>query len=83
MWEIPTMKVQTVDSKRRLVLTGAEPGESYAISQIERGHYKLTKVIPAPRKNKPTEVELDKLLSTSALTPKGDWEELRSLTRDP
>ncbi len=77
------MKVQTVDSKRRLVLTGAEPGESYAVSQTERGHYTLTKVIPAPRKNKPTSAELKKLLSTSALTPKMDWEELRSLTREP
>ena len=77
------MKIQTIDSKRRLVLTGAEPGESYAVSQTERGHYELTKVIPAPRKNKPTPVELDKLLATSALTPKMDWEELRSLTRDP
>jgi|GEM_PF-1594289 hypothetical protein len=77
------MKVQTIDSKRRLVLTGAKPGESYAVHQTEQGHYELAKVIPAPRKNKPTPVELDKLLATSALTPKMDWEELRSLTRDP
>ena len=77
------MKIQTIDSKRRLVLTDAQPGESYAVSQTERGHYKLTKVIPAQRKNKPTSEDLDKLLATSALTPKMNSEELRSLTRDP
>lgn len=81
-WENPTMKVQTVDSKKRLVLSGAKPGEAYAVRQTGSGHYELAKVVPA-RRPKPTPKELDALLDSSALTPKMNWEELRSLTREP
>lgn len=81
-WEMPTVKIQTVDSKRRLILTGAKPGESYAVRQTTSGHYELAKVIPAP-KPKPTPEEFDALLVSAALTPKMGWEELRSLTREP
>ena len=81
-WEIPTMKVQTVDSKRRLVLSGAQPGEAYAVRQTASGHYELAKVVPAT-KDKPTPKELDAALSSAALTPKMSWEELRTQTREP
>jgi hypothetical protein len=76
------MKITTVDTKRRLVLPGARPGETYAVREASPGHYELAKVIPAPRP-KPTPEELDALLASAALTPKMDWEELRSLTREP
>lgn len=76
------MKIQTVDSKRRLVLTGAQPGEAYAVRQTAHGHYELAKVVPA-QKPKPTPEEFDALLVSAALTPKMSWEELRSLTREP
>jgi hypothetical protein len=82
MWELPTMKITTIDAKRRLVLLGAKPGETYAVWQAEPGRYELTKVIPAP-KPKPTPEELDALLESAALTPKMSWEELRNLTREP
>ncbi|MGJ3244108.1 MAG: hypothetical protein ACFE0O_14280 [Opitutales bacterium] len=76
------MKIQTVDAKRRLVLSGAQPGEAYAVRETAEGHYELAKVIPAP-KPRPTPEELDALLESAALTPKMSWEELRSLTREP
>lgn len=47
------MKVAIIDTKRRLVLPGAKPGETYAVRQAAPGHYELAKVIPAPRP-KPT-----------------------------
>ncbi len=81
-WEFPTMKIQTVDSKRRLVLSGATPGEAYAVRQTGSGHYELAKVVPT-QKSKPTANELDALLGSAALTPKLNWEELRTLTREP
>lgn len=77
------MKVATIDTKRRLVLPGAQPGESYTVTQIEDGRYELAKVIPAPRRTKPQPKELEALLTSAALTPKMSWEELRSLTREP
>ena len=76
------MKFQTIDTKRRLVLPGASPGECYAVRESSPGHYELAKVIPAP-KPKPIPEELDALLVSAALTPKMGWEELRSLTREP
>jgi len=83
LWEIPTMKITTIDTKRRLVLPGAQPGETYAIWQDHAGHYELTKVVPAPKKNKPTPRKIDALMKSAALTPKMGWEELHTLTREP
>jgi len=82
-WEIPTMKVQTIDTKRRLVLPGAKPGECYAVREAGPGHYELAKVIPAPKKTKPKPSEIDALLASAALTPRMNWEQLRALTREP
>ena len=76
------MEITTVDTKRRIVLTGATPGESYSVREVASGHYELAKVIPAPRP-KLTAEERDALLASAPLTPKMDWEELRSLTREP
>lgn len=80
-WENPTMKIATVDAKRRLVLPGAKPGESFSVRESAPGHYELAKVIPAPRP-KPTAKELDALLASAPLTPKMGWDELRQLTRE-
>jgi hypothetical protein len=76
------VKVATIDTKRRLVLPGAKPGEAYAVREIASGHYELAKVIPAPPP-KPTAEELDALFAAAPLTPKMRWEDLRSLTREP
>ena len=76
------MKISTVETKRRLALPGANPGESYSVREAAPGHYELAKVILAPRP-KPTAAELDALLASAPLTPKMDWEELRTLTREP
>jgi len=77
------MKVQTIDTKRRLVLPGAKPGECYAVREAGPGHYELAKVIPAPKKTKPKREEIDALLASAALTPKMNWVQLRVLTREP
>jgi len=76
------MKIQTIDTKRRLVLPGAKPGESYAVLETSPCHYELAKVIPA-LKTRPTPEELDALLVSAALTPKMSWAERRTLTREP
>ena len=77
------MKVQTIDTKRRLVLPGATPGECYSVREAAPGHYELTQVIPAPRKRKPKPAEINALLASAALTPKMNSEQLRALTREP
>ncbi|NQX01028.1 hypothetical protein HQ447_10235 [bacterium] len=77
------MKFQMVDTKRRLVLPGAKPGECYAVREAGPGHYELAKVIPASKKPKPKPAEIDALLDSAALTPSMPWEQLRVLTREP
>jgi hypothetical protein len=77
------VEVQTVDRKRRLVLPGAEPGECYAVKEAGPGHCELAKVMPAAKKPKPKAAKLDALFASAALTPKMNWGQLRSLTREP
>lgn len=76
------IKIQSIDSKRRLILPGAQPGESYSVRWTANGHYELAKVIPS-EKPKPKPEEIDAALVSAALTPKISWEELRELTREP
>ena len=76
------MKVATVDTKRRLVLPNAKPGETYVVREIASGYYELAKVIPA-LPPKPTAEEMDAMFASAPLTPKMRWEDLRSLTREP
>jgi hypothetical protein len=76
------MKIATIDTKRRLVLPGAQPGETYAVRQAEAGHYELTKVIPAPKK-KPSARTIDALMQSAALTPRLNSAQLRAITREP
>jgi hypothetical protein len=77
------MKVQTIDTKRRLVLPGAKPGECYAVHHTADGRYELAKVIPVPKKPKPKPHEIDALFASAALTPRMTSKELRQLTREP
>lgn len=77
------MKIQIVDTKCRLVLPGAKPGEYYSIRESGTGHYELDKVIPFAGKPKPKASEVDALLASQALTPAMSSEELRTLTREP
>ncbi len=75
------MKVGTVDQKCRLRLPGAEPGECFAIRQVDAGHYELSKVVPLPRSPKPTAKQLEQSFKSHALTPRMSWEALRAETR--
>ena len=72
-----------IDTKQRLVLPGATPGECYAVTEARPGHYELAKVIPAFKNLKPKPAEIDALLASAALTLRMDWEQLRVLTREP
>lgn len=82
-WDAPTMKILTVDAKRRLILPGASPGECYAVREAGTGHYELAKVVPAAKTPKPTPAEVDALLASFPLTPSMTSNDLRTLTREP
>jgi hypothetical protein len=44
-WEIPTMTV-IADSKKRVTLRSAKPGDRFDVQQISNGKYVLTKLEP-------------------------------------
>lgn len=75
------MKTVTTDQKRRVVLPNAEPGEVYQIREVERGHFELTKLVPAPRAT-PGTAELRRRMEKHGLKPKMSWETLRKSTRE-
>jgi hypothetical protein len=77
------MKVLTIDTKRWLVLPGAQPGECYAVRVARLGHYELTKVLPVSRTPRPRPAEIEALFISAALTPAMDSKQLRGLTREP
>ena len=74
------LKMATTDQKRRIVLPGAKPGEVYAVRELAAGHMELSRMLPAPKKRR-RRSEVEKLLNSSALTPRMKWETLRQLTR--
>lgn len=61
------MKALTIDTDRRLVLSGATPCECHAVREDTPGRYELAKVIPAPAKPEPKSSPLDALLSSAEL----------------
>ncbi len=77
------MKVQIIDTKRRLLLPGAKPGECYVVREAGPGHFELDEVIPAPKKTKPKPSEIDGLLVSADLGRyQAYFPEIKPLTPD-
>ena len=70
------------DSKKRVVLPGAAPGDVFACEQ--KGHEVVLKRIyrEAPRK-KLTKAQALKAIRNWKFKPAMTWEELRAITREP
>jgi len=77
------MKIASVDQKRRIRIPGMNPGDHYAIREVEPGHYELAKMIPAQRKTTCDKRAAEKAIRDHALTPALNWEALRQSTREP
>ena len=72
----------TADSKKRVVLPGAAPGDVFACEQ--KGHEVVLRRIyrEAPRK-KLTKAQALKAIRSWKFEPAMTWEELRAITREP
>jgi hypothetical protein len=81
MWDNPTMTL-TADSKKRVVLPGAAPGDVFACERkgpemVLRRIYRET-----PRK-KLTKAQVLKAIRSWKALRGVKWEELRAITREP
>jgi hypothetical protein len=81
MWDNPTTTL-TADSKKRVVLPGAAPGDVFACTQ--KGPEMVLRRIyrHAPQK-KLTKAQALKAIRSWKFKPAMSWEQLRALTREP
>ena len=77
------MATSKTDSKKRVVLPGAKPGEVYDILNETEGTYVLVRLErPSGSANLNAEAA-KKAIRENPLEMQIDWERLRSMTRDP
>lgn len=81
-WDNPTMTSRT-DSKKRIVLPVAKPGDVFEIQDHGNGRFTLVRLArPEPTKLM-TRAQCLKAIAAAPLHPGMDWETLRKLTREP
>ena len=73
----------TADTKKRVVVPGAVPGDIYACQKTEDGII-LRRVYrePAQPAKKMTKAQVRKAIENWKAVPKISWEELRAMTRE-
>ena len=78
------MSTSTADSKKRVVLPRARPGEVYDIEQQGEGRFRLVRLAkpepPTARLSRKTCLEA---MQRAPLRLTTTWEKLRELTREP
>jgi hypothetical protein len=73
----------TVDSKKRVVLTAARPGEVFDVQKEGDGRFLLVRLVrpePAARK---TRAQCLRAIASDPLRPTMKWDALRKVTREP
>lgn len=76
------MTVKT-DSKKRVVLPAARPGDVYDIQEQGDGRYLLVRLERPEPKGSLSREECLHAIDQRPLQPTMGWEELRQLTREP
>jgi hypothetical protein len=80
-WDNPTMTTRA-DSKRRIVLPTAQPGDVFDISDDGNGRFTIIRLTPPAPKSKLTQEQCLKAIAAAPLQQKMNWVELRKLTRE-
>jgi len=74
----------TADTKRRVVVPGASPGDVYACEEMHDGVVLRRVYRPQPTPTqKMTKAEALKAIRSWKFKPAMSWEELRAMTREP
>lgn len=77
---MPTTKA---DSKKRVVLPGADPGDVYDVQHRADGSYLLVRLQHPEPAMRPSRQECLRAMAAAPLRLSMSWEELAALTREP
>jgi hypothetical protein len=72
-----------VDSKRRIVLPRAKPGEIYDVQELEKGRHLVVRLEPSEPKSPLGRHECLRAMDEHPLQIAPSWDELRRMTREP
>ena len=73
----------TADSKKRVVLPVARPGDVFDIQRQGDGHFVLLRLARPEPEGRLTRAQCLRAIQSAPLRPKMDWATLRELTREP
>ena len=73
----------TADSRKRIVLPCAKPGDVFDIQRFGEGQFILVRLERPEPRTKSTRAQCLRAITSRPLQPKMDWAALRKLTRKP
>jgi hypothetical protein len=71
------------DSKKRVVLPTAKPGDVFDIQGEGEGRFLLVRLAPPKSKARMNRTQCLRAIGVAPLRPKMEWETLRAITREP
>ncbi len=71
------------DAKRRVVVSGAKPGDVFACEQQDENHFLLVRLARPVAPVKKTKAEVRRAIRNSRMKFDFSWDELRAITREP
>ena len=71
------------DSKRRVVVPDAHPGDVFVYEDQGNGHFLLTRLNVPDKPKKMTRAQVGKAIANSKLKFDTTWDEMRQWTREP
>ncbi len=77
------MATTTADSKKRVVIPEAQPGDIFDVQHQPDGRVVLVRLVKPKPRNRMTRAECLRAIASKPLRPKMNWSELRKLTREP
>jgi hypothetical protein len=82
LWDAPTMTIKA-DSKKRVVVPDARPGDVFAYEDHGNGHFHLVRLTAPDKPKKMTRAQVGKALDACRLKFDLTWDEMRKMTREP
>jgi len=73
----------TADSKKRIVLPTAKPGDVFDVQRQGEGHFMLVRLARPEPQARLTQAQCLRAIAAAPLLPRMDWQTLRKLTREP
>ena len=71
------------DSKKRIVLPTARPGDVFDVQRVGEGQFMLVRLACPEPNPRLTRAQCLHAIGAAPLHPKMDWETLKELTREP